>query len=1758
MKIERRFTQAGQDVFASVEYEKRTSRITNPDGSVVFEMNDAEIPTSWSQLAADIMVSKYFRKAGVPLTDEHGQMLRDQDGNTITGPEKSVRQVVNRLAGCWRWWGEKHGYFDTKEDAQAFYDELAHMLLHQMCAPNSPQWFNTGLNFAYGITGPSQGHFYCDPRSGELLKSQDAYSHPQPHACQPFNAPVSTPAGAVPIGKIVTENLLGLEVFDGTSNGAGTTHIRAVKSNGNKPVFRIILEGGVIVEATADHLIYALTSDSLTGRWVRLDCLERGMKLLRSVRDHQAEKHVAHATGAPSSDVQTLALRRLQEVTIKRIEAVGTLRVYDIQTDSGQYLCNGVVVHNCFIQSVSDDLVNSGGIMDLWVREARLFKYGSGTGSNFSKLRGENEPLSGGGKSSGLMSFLKIGDRAAGAIKSGGTTRRAAKMVCLDLDHPDIEAFVNWKVREELKVAAMAEGIKRMPKEQQEVAKKLGLKLDYDFNGESYMTVSGQNSNNSVRIPNRFFKSVEEDGQWNLTWRTNNNLAKSLKARDLWEQIAFAAWRCADPGVQFDDTINQWHTCPRSGRINASNPCVTGDTRVLTPGGIWRRIDQMIHLPARVMTNLSKQEIHVTDGAFPTGTKEVYELRTRGGYNVKLTADHKVWTRHRGWVAAKDLTPADSVKLPSVPACVQEIGEPQDRLFFQLLGLYVSTANSDAVAVNLDRCLKDGAAEPFLDYAQRQWGTVSYPDDYVNSSMICDSSESSSQSNQSDGGSTTTTVQLTNRRLLSRLSAYLRIENGQRRLADEAFTAGLPAQKHLLRGLFTADARIANGTLELQSPSLGLLQDIQLLLLGFGIQSSILPTAYCLLPTENRGDLPEPTDGSRYADNQRHGLRIDSGSLRFFGKHVGLLPGRKADQLSTAISFSIAPEQSGGNPGNYDAVDSLTSLGKRQVFDLTEPATHSFIANGLTVHNCSEYMFLDDTACNLASLNVLQFFDPENRRFDIEGYKHAIHLWTIVLEVSVLMASFPSEEIARLSYQFRTLGLGYANLGAMLMQAGIAYDSENGRAICAALTSILTGESYATSAEMARELGAFPSYGQNKSEMLRVIRNHRRAAYDATRNAAKRRDVGDYEGLEIKPVGIDAGKFSDADPLASRALLKAAQDAWDRALSLGERHGYRNAQVSVIAPTGTIGLLMDCDTTGVEPDFALVKFKKLSGGGYFKIANQSLRPALHNLGYSSEETHDILRYVMGTLSLHDAPHINHHSLRHHGFTDDEIARIEDALPGVFELSFAFSPYSLGADTLSRLGIPEAAWQAPGFNLLRRLGFSKRQIDEANDVICGRGCVEGAPHLKEDHYSVFDCASVCGRHGTRFIDVEGHIRMMAAAQPFISGAISKTINLPTDATVEDIKKAYWLSWTLGLKANALYRDGSKLSQPLNAKSDEDLDKVEDDDEENVNAAKEEVATQVASAAASAQSAIRNPKSAIASDNLSPVHTKVIEKIVERIVERPLRRRLPDTRNAITHKFDVAGHEGYITVGLYNDGTPGEVFITMAKEGSTIGGLMDTIATLISLALQYGVPIESLVRKFEHVRFEPSGMTRNSEIPFAKSLVDYIFRWLAMEFVPGYRTAHAPRREKKGSTESGPSPVDSGQLADNSAPSPGTPGEGWGEGQSPETRSPKPDTRADRPGNGHGPRIEPDAAKPFAYESDADQEQDHTAHFQSPESIVEPPPTTANLRLQIVADPLSQQGAELQSDAPACDVCGSITVRSGTCYKCLNCGNSMGCS
>jgi len=1091
LKVDRYFSKDGKNVYDLFKYEKRSSVIRNPSGDAVFEMNDVEVPAAWSQVATDILAQKYFRKAMVPQPDG------------TTGSEKSIKQVAHRMANCWKDWGQRYGYFASKKDAEIFYDEIVYTIVGQLAAPNSPQWFNTGLHTSYGITGKPQGHYFVDPVTEVLSKSTSAYERPQPHAC--------------------------------------------------------------------------------------------------------------------------------------------------------------------FILSVEDDLVNEGGIMDLWVREARIFKYGSGVGTNFSKIRGESEKLSGGGYSSGLMSFLKIGDRAAGAIKSGGTTRRAAKMVCLDLDHPEIEGFVNWKVEEEKKVAAL-----------------IAAGYSSDYEGEAYRTVSGQNSNNSVRIPNSFFHALKAGTDWELKGRMNGKTVKTISSQKLWDDIAFAAWACADPGVQYDSTINEWHTCPEGGRINASNPC-------------------------------------------------------------------------------------------------------------------------------------------------------------------------------------------------------------------------------------------------------------------------------------------------------------------------------------------------------------------------------------------SEYMFLDNTACNLASINLAHFFDPKTRIFDVKGFEHACRVWTIVLEISVLMAQFPSKEVAQLSYDYRTLGLGYANLGSALMVNGIPYDSDKARAIGGAITAIMTGTAYATSAEIARELGPFRRYEENKKHMLRVMRNHRYAAYNSTEN---------YEALEIHPPGINPKYCPDY-------LLSAACNAWDKAVEMGEQYGYRNAQTTVIAPTGTIGLVMDCDTTGIEPDFALVKFKKLSGGGYFKIINQAVPEALSNLGYKEHEVTAIVNYAKGSASLIGAPHVNVDTLKAKGFTEAELEKLDKGLVSAFEISFAFNIWSLGEECLKRLGLTAEQYNAPDFNVLRSLGFTRKQIAEANEYICGTMTLEGAPYLKVEHYPIFDCANKCGAKGERYIHAHGHIKMMAAAQPFLSGAISKTINLPNEAKVEEIKDCYDLSWSLGLKANALYRDGCKLSQPLSTKSD----KKEEADE------KLETVEEVLGEAANLRLSDLTPEQVLeaALAIMEKSNDTNFMRQLSRVVQK---KRLPYKRRGYTQKASIDGQTVFVRTGEYEDGTLGEIFVDMHKEGATFRSLMNCFAIAISVGLQYGVPLEEYVEKFTFTRFEPAGMVvGHANIKSSTSIIDYIFRMLGYEYLDRTDLVHVITEQK--------GVVGNPQMGDED--------------------------------------INPDTS-----------------------NVYEPAP------VKVAADSIGKKGMSLdlsmgvQSDAPSCNVCGHTTIRSGTCYKCLNCGNSMGCS
>ncbi len=1226
MRIPRRYTKEGQSPYSAIDFRKATSEIRNPDGSVVFKLDNIDVPEHFSQVATDVLAQKYFRKAGVPKvlkrveeetvpsflwrSTADDKALANLPEKERFGGETQATQVFDRLAGTWTYWGWKGGYFDTEADASAFFDEMRYMLAMQMAAPNSPQWFNTGLHWAYGIDGPGQGHFYVDPFTGKLTQSASAYEHPQPHAC--------------------------------------------------------------------------------------------------------------------------------------------------------------------FIQSVQDDLVNEGGIMDLWVREARLFKYGSGTGSNFSMLRGENEKLSGGGKSSGLMSFLKIGDRAAGAIKSGGTTRRAAKMVVVDADHPDIEQYIDWKVIEEQKVAALVTGSKTVAKHMKAVMKaaincegegddcfnpernpalkreikaarkamvpdnyiqrviqfaKQGYKdihfpvYDTDWDSEAYLTVAGQNSNNSVRVTDDFLRAVEKDGDWNLTRRKDGSVAKTVKAKELWEKIGHAAWACADPGIQFHTTVNDWHTCPASGPIRASNPC-------------------------------------------------------------------------------------------------------------------------------------------------------------------------------------------------------------------------------------------------------------------------------------------------------------------------------------------------------------------------------------------SEYMFLDDTACNLASLNLLRF-RAEDKSFDVDSYEHAVRLWTVVLEISVLMAQFPSKEIAELSYRYRTLGLGYANIGGLLMTSGIAYDSDEARALCGALTAIMTGVSYATSAEMAAELGAFPGYEENREHMLRVIRNHRRAAHG---------DKDGYEQLSIPPVPLDIANCPD------ERLVARAAAAWNRALELGHKHGFRNAQATVIAPTGTIGLVMDCDTTGIEPDFALVKFKKLAGGGYFKIINQAVPEALRTLGYSEAQIAEIEAYAVGHGTLSNAPAINHSSLGAKGFSADTIKMLEGKLATAFDIKFVFNRWTLGDDVMRKLGVTDEQMADPAFDLLSHLGFSKRDIESANTHVAGAMTLEGAPHLRLEHYPVFDCATPCGRIGKRYLSVESHIRMMAAAQPFISGAISKTINMPNDASVEDCKASYMLSWKLALKANALYRDGSKLSQPLNSAL------IQDDDDEDDQVEALLAQPQTARAAALAE--------------------KVVERIVERVERVREREKLPSRRKGYTQKAVVGGHKVYLRTGEYDDGRLGEIFVDMHKEGATLRSLLNNFAIAISLGLQYGVPLDEYVDAFTFTRFEPAGMvTGNDTIKMATSILDYVFRELAISYMGRYDLAHVDPSEMgggalgKGEDEGKPAPVISRGLVRGKAP----------------TLSAV--SAADARGTESARAASPAGQVVTAFLGGASAGAAKTATALKQDLAVE---TEADRARALEANQRAAAKAK-GYEGSACPECHNFTmVRNGTCLKCDTCGSTTGCS
>jgi len=1074
----------------------------------------------------------------------------------------------------------------------------------------------------------------------------------------------------------------------------------------------------------------------------------------------------------------------------------------------------------CFINSVNDTMES---ILGLAKTEGMLFKFGSGTGSNLSGIRSSREPLAGGGTASGPVSFMRGYDAFAGVIKSGGKTRRAAKMVILNADHPDIEEFINSKAEEERKAWALIDA---------------GYDGSFNVKGGAYDSVFFQNANHSVRVTDDFMRAVVEDREWQTKFVLGNQVADNYRARDLMKMMAEAAWQCGDPGMQFDTTINDWHTCPNTARINASNPCVTGDTLVATSDG-WKRIDELVGQTARII-GLDGQP-HVVTKIFPTGRKPVFRLRTRSGYEVRITGDHKVWTLERGDVAVRDLQVGERIQLQGPGFGRLALGER--------LALAVGVAVGDGC---LTRSHASGRTQEIviLTMAANEAGVLARIAGEVNEQKALRRAVGS----EGNPGPVHVTTKGTGSRLsfssqpvvdLFKEFAVLDEGSAAKRFLPATLELDRESMAGVLRGLFTADGTVANHGeksqyVALDSTSRELLGQVQVMLLAFGIKAKLY--------TERRGGhseavLPDGRGGTKsYAVQEVHSLRISRSSRFVFEREIGFDPASP----KTAALRTLNEEFGAYRDELSDPVSSIEPVGEEDVFDLTESATNHFAANGLMVHNCSEYMFLDDTACNLSSLNLMKF-RREDGEFDDEAFKAACRTMITAQEILVDNASYPTPAIDRNSHDYRPLGLGYANLGVLLMDRGLPYDSDGGRAYAAAVTALMHGEAYAQSARVASAMGPFPGHAKNAEPMLRVIDKHRQHAHmiDST--------------------------------LVPKELLQSALTGWDEAYTLGVQHGYRNSQVTVLAPTGTIGFMMDCDTTGIEPDIALVKYKKLVGGGVIKIVNQSVPGVLAKLGYTTAEIQEILKH----------------------------------------------------------------------------------IDE-------KEMIEGAPYVREEHLPVFDCAFPPA-NGKRSIHYMGHIKMMAAVQPFLSGAISKTVNMPTDATPDEIANAYLESWRMGLKAVAVYRDGCKRSQPLSTSREE------------------------AKAGALA------------------------------VEVRPARRKLPDERHAITHKFSIAGHEGYITVGMYEDGKPGEIFLVMAKEGSTISGLMDAFATSISMALQYGVPLEALVEKFSHVRFEPSGFTKNSEVPYAKSITDYIFRWLASKFLSAEHQEAVGVQPSEGSLKPGSSPL-----------------------------------------------------------------------------------------------------------------------------------------
>ena len=1349
LKWERHFTGPGQDPFTTLEWEMRTAGITGEDGKSVFEQTNCEIPKPWSQLATNVVVSKYFRGPIHSPTREH-----------------SVKQVIGRVADTIGLWGAQGGYFASDEDAENFRDELAYLLVHQYGAFNSPVWFNLGVKEA---------------------KQQ----------------------------------------------------------------------------------------------------------------------------------------------------------------------CSA-----CFINDVYDDMES---IMELAATEARLFKGGSGAGVNLWRIRSSKEQLRGGGIASGPISFMRGWDAFAGAVKSGGTTRRAAKMVILNADHPDIGEFITCKADEEKKAWALIEA---------------GYNGGFNVPGGAYDSVDFQNANHSVRVTDEFMRAAENDTNWQLRAVTTGAVVETKKARQMLKDIAQTTWICGDPGMQFDTIINDWHTCSNSDRIYASNPCcVTGDTLVGVADGrgavaiqdlVGTEVPVYAHDHATGRTTISRMwNIEVKRRDVP-----VFRVTLDDGSSFRATDDHLIMLRDGSYRMVKDLKADDSlmpfhskVLAPAKNRTRRRYiwngatWAPQYRAIWnyfngeQPAGHHIHHADFDALNDAIENLRLMPADEHNALHVGKMLGDNNPARRLMNDDWRAAISRAVAGENNPNYGKThgdATRAQMSARAAerwddpVQHEAASQRASVWMAQAKAEGRSVGRCPKARALRccpicrdnfqtpreeQIFCSDAcrlsaqgRAMTGAKRVAAIS--------------GRSLSAEHRAKLSSAVSAASDSSQKREAA-YAGQRKSALRaarllLDQGiepafenwsDQRQIASDLGATRVPTAAQLPNLFESQSAFRES-ATLWNHK-VASVEFCGNEDVYDGTVDVHHNFAIltsanqscedsqqnfSGIFIHN-SEFMFLNSTACNLASLNLLKFYDMETGAFDAKAYSQACETFLTAQEIIVSFASYPTQKIGEMSEQYRPLGLGYANLGALLMAKGLAYDSDEGRALAGALTAIMTGAAYRKSAQIARNTGPFEGYVQNKEPMLRVIAKHRDAV-----------------------ARIDAS-------LVAENVMQEARNVWDDAYMTGQKYGYRNSQVSVLAPTGTISFMMDCDTTGVEPDIALVKYKKLVGGGLLKIVNQTVPAALRNLGYDESEIKTIVDYI-----------------------------------------------------------------------------------DKNDTI------EGAPGLHDEHLPVFDCAFKA-MNGTRSIHHMGHIKMMAATQPFISGAISKTVNMPQDCTADEIYDAYLQSWKLGVKAVAIYRDGSKRTQPLSTASD-------------------------------AQKAEKADKK-------------------EAEVRRAARRKLPDERNSITHKFSIAGQEGYFMVGLYEDGSPGEIFIKMSKEGSTISGLMDSFAVAVSMCLQYGVPLRVLVNKFSHTRFEPSGYTTNRDIPIAKSLMDYIFRWFDLKFHPNGDNGHVGKTVDALNTATAPA-LPEASLFGNEG------------------------------GGNHG--------------------------------------NVGNAQREI---------SQMQQDAPPCPDCGALTVRSGACYKCNECGATTGC-